>query len=152
MKLQTTLTIIRAANPCSSGYTKLFRTLGPDWPANKPIDFTTILASNGLDDALWGLRAVLPQHERDRDRLARLFAADCAERVLPIFERVRPTDSRPRDAIAAARAFARGEITPAAQDAARAPARAAARAAVRAAQTNDFIRYFCLDASEGGVA
>jgi hypothetical protein len=44
------------------------------------------------------------------DRTARLFAADCAEMVLPLFERVYPSDSRPRDAIAAARAVARGEI------------------------------------------
>ena len=41
---------------------------------------------------------------------ARLFAADCAEHVLPIFEKQHPGDDRPRKAIAAARAFARGEI------------------------------------------
>ena len=31
------------------------------------------------------------------------FAADCAERILPLFEKVYPNDSRPRDAILAAR-------------------------------------------------
>ena len=41
----------------------------------------------------------------------RLFAADCAERVLPLFEKERPNDDRPRKAIEAARAYARGEIT-----------------------------------------
>jgi hypothetical protein len=45
------------------------------------------------------------------DATARLFSADCAERVLPIWERQYPEDSRPRDTIIAARAFARGEIT-----------------------------------------
>jgi hypothetical protein len=41
----------------------------------------------------------------------RLFASDCAEHVLHVFEAYDPNDSRPRDAVAAARAYARGEIT-----------------------------------------
>ena len=36
------------------------------------------------------------------------YAADCAQRALPIFERDLPADTRPRDAIAAAHAFAGG--------------------------------------------
>jgi hypothetical protein len=36
------------------------------------------------------------------------YAAQCAQVVLEIFERARPADSRPRDAIDAAWAFARG--------------------------------------------
>jgi hypothetical protein len=83
----------------------------------------------------------------------RLFAADCAEHVLPIFLKVRPDDDRPAKATEAARQFARGEIGAAARDAAgdaawdaagdaagdaardatRAAARDAARAAARAA-------------------
>jgi hypothetical protein len=59
----------------------------------------------------------------------RLFAADCAEHVLHLFETAHPNDDRPRKAIAAARAFARGEINDAARVAARVAARAAARAA-----------------------
>lgn len=39
------------------------------------------------------------------------WAADCAERVLPLFEAEAPDDDRPRDAIARSRAFARGELT-----------------------------------------
>ena len=66
------------------------------------------------------------------DRTARLFAADCAERVLPLFEGLYPDDSRPRDAIVAARRFANGEIRDA-RDAAKA-AGAAAGAAIRAAR------------------
>ena len=62
---------------------------------------------------------------------ARLFAADCAEHVLPIFEKARPNDDRPRKAIEAARAFARDEIGDAAWAAAWAAARAAAWAAAR---------------------
>lgn len=47
--------------------------------------------------------------EDDR-RLVAAWAADCAERVLPLFETEAPDDARPRDAIARARAFGRGEL------------------------------------------
>ena len=47
--------------------------------------------------------------EADR-RLVAAWAADCAERVLPLFEAEAPDDDRPREAIARARAFARGEL------------------------------------------
>lgn len=47
--------------------------------------------------------------EDDRRTVA-LWAADCAERVLPLFETEAPDDDRPRDAIARARAFGRGEL------------------------------------------
>ncbi len=66
-------------------------------------------------------------------RELRLFAADCAERVLPIFERNHPDDDRPRKAIEAARAYARGEITIKRLDAARAAAEDAAEDAAWAA-------------------
>ena len=39
-----------------------------------------------------------------------LWAADCAERVLPYFEEKYPKDNRPRKAIEAGRAWVRGEI------------------------------------------
>lgn len=42
--------------------------------------------------------------------LLALWAADCAEHVLPLFEVVRPDDPRPREAVAAARAWTRGEL------------------------------------------
>lgn len=48
--------------------------------------------------------------EADR-RLVAAWAADCAERVLPLFEAEAPHDGRARDAIARARAFSRGELT-----------------------------------------
>ena len=47
--------------------------------------------------------------EDDRRVLA-VWAADCAERALPMFERQAPSDSRPRDALEGARTFARGEL------------------------------------------
>jgi len=74
-------------------------------------------------------------------RTLTLWAADCVERVLSCFEQQHPLDDRPRNAIAAGRAWARGEIRVgdaraaafAAHAAARCAATAAARAAARAA-------------------
>ena len=126
MKLQTTLAIIRPHNPCTSGWEDLLRHLGPKYPQDKPIAFGTILESNGLDDALWGLRAVLPEQEKDRDRLARLFACDCAESVLHLWEAKYPYDKRPREAIAVSRRFALGQATQEELSAARDAARDAA--------------------------
>lgn len=47
--------------------------------------------------------------ENDR-RLVAAWAADCAERVLPLFEAEAPDDDRARDGIMRARSFARGEL------------------------------------------
>jgi hypothetical protein len=47
--------------------------------------------------------------EADR-RIVAVWAADCAERVLGVFEAEAPGDRRPREAIARVRAFARGEL------------------------------------------
>ncbi len=44
-------------------------------------------------------------------RLLALWAATCAEHVLHLFESAQPLDLRPRQAIAQARAWVRGEIT-----------------------------------------
>jgi hypothetical protein len=46
----------------------------------------------------------------DDHRLLALWAADCAEHVLHLFERSRPDDRRPHRAIDLGRAWARGEI------------------------------------------
>ncbi|MBA4383217.1 MAG: hypothetical protein C0410_00630 [Anaerolinea sp.] len=56
-----------------------------------------------------------------------LWAADCAEHVLPLFESIMPTDPRPRHAIAQARAWVRGETTMMVSRAAGGHAMAAAR-------------------------
>ena len=72
-----------------------------------------------------------------------LWAADCAEHVLPYFEKEYPKDNRPRKAIEEARSWARGDepmkmsvirsAALAAHAAARATENPAARAAARAA-------------------
>ena len=77
----------------------------------------------------------------DARRVLAVWAADCADRTLPLFEARAPGDSRPRDAIEGARAFARGELrigpvrtlAVAAHAAAREVGEPAATAAARAA-------------------
>ncbi len=46
----------------------------------------------------------------EHHHLLALWAAACAEHVLPLFEAARPGDPRPREAIGAARAWVRGEL------------------------------------------
>jgi len=65
--------------------------------------------------------------EDDRRALA-VWAADCAQRVLPLFEARSPHDPRPRAAIDGLRAFARSELRIGPVRALSAAAHAAARA------------------------
>ena len=59
--------------------------------------------------------------------LLALWAAACAEHVLPLFELAQPADARPRHAIEQIRAWVRGEITMSQSRAAGGHAMAAAR-------------------------
>lgn len=54
------------------------------------------------------MRSPQALNEADR-RLVAAWAADCVDRVLPLFEAEAPADDRPRAALVRARAFARGE-------------------------------------------
>ncbi len=64
--------------------------------------------------------------DSDNHELLALWAADCAERVIPIFEK-HSSDERPRNAIAVARAWARGEVLTGPAQMAACAAHAAAR-------------------------
>jgi hypothetical protein len=66
-------------------------------PKDRDPRFITIRRGGTLTDA-------------DHQLLA-LWAATCAEHVLHLFESAQPADPRPRQAIAQARAWVRGEIT-----------------------------------------
>lgn len=132
MKLFTTLNIIRDHFPCSGSWQKALKLLGKTKADDEPLSFEWILENLGLDDALWGLRAVSEENETERDRLARMFACDCAERVLVCWYKHYPKDHRPKEAICVARKFAQGEASQEELDAARA-AWDAARAAWDAA-------------------
>lgn len=76
---------------------------------------------------------LLRRFETWNGRSARLFACDCAERVLCIYEREIPGDTRPRQAIETARRFANGEATRTELDAAELAASWAASKAAWAA-------------------
>ena len=104
--IYTTLNKIRAHGPCTGSWTELLDSRGKTEADDEPLAMTHILDTLGLDDCLWAMRS-LPEFSRTW----RLFACECAERVLPIFEREFPGDQRPRLAIVAARRRAEGEIT-----------------------------------------
>ena len=133
--MRTTLNKIRVHGPCQDGWKKLLAYLGKIGPDDEPLSILTILESNGLDDALWCLRAV-----DGADREIRLYSVWCARQIQHLM-----TDPRSVAALDVAELFAKGEATSeeltaawdaawaAARDAARASARAAARASARAA-------------------
>ncbi len=133
--MHTTLKQLREVNACTERYTFLRKAIGPKYGDKKPITMTQILDLNGMDDCLW---AIFHTQNGAGEKLLRLFACDCAEHVLPIFEKKYPKDARPRECIAVARRYANGEASneerAAARDAARDAARAAAWAAARAAR------------------
>ena len=104
--MKTTLKQIRAHHPCADGWEKLLSHLGKVKSDDEPLAIITILESNGLDDALWALRAV-----EGKDCEIRLMACDFAESVLGLFEKKHPDDRRPREAIEVARKFAEGKAT-----------------------------------------
>ena len=117
--MKRTLNAIRACAPCASGWAKLLSHLGKTRADNKPLSLITILDSNGLDDALWALRAV-----EGHDREKRLYAVWCVRQVEHLL-----TDQRSRDALEVSERFARGRATREELDAARATAAYAAYAA-----------------------
>jgi hypothetical protein len=121
--VKTTLNAIRAHSPCAAGWSKLLRHLGKTQADDEPLDLRTILDSNGLDDALWCLRAV-----PNCDREARLYAVWCARQVQHLM-----TDPRSIAALDVAERHAHGKATDAELAAAWAAASAAAGAAARAA-------------------
>jgi Zn-dependent M28 family amino/carboxypeptidase len=95
-----------------------------------------------VEDAWESLDVGSPQTLSEAERrIVAVWAADCAERVLGLFEAEAPGDIRPRDAIAKTRAFGRGELDVAEEirrrfaggDAARVARTPAAAAAARAA-------------------
>ena len=114
--MKTTLNKIRACSPCASGWTKLLKNLGKTHADDEPLAITTILDSNGIDDALWCLRAV-DGHQSEM----RLYAVDCARSVQHLM-----TDARSLAAIDVAERHAHGLATNAELDAGRAAGRAAA--------------------------
>jgi hypothetical protein len=151
--MRTTLNQIRAHSPCQDGWTKLLRGLGKTAADDEIIWIDQVLDHNGLDDALWCLRAV-----ENCDREIRLYAVWCARRVQHLM-----TDPRSVAALDVAERHARGgasdEELAAAAKAAAAAAKtaeaaswaarwaAAARDTERAAQAEE-LRRMCSEMRE----
>ena len=128
---------LRNLNPCPESMIRVTKLMGgaEKWNGRKISAYEARAAGATFSDIVWAASAVA-QNDKDVERRMRLWLADCAARVLPIFEKECPDDARPRQAIIAARRFARGETDAAARDAARAAAMNAAWAAARAAAMN----------------
>lgn len=140
----TTLNKILEHEPCIRGLYKLVR--HPDTPIgdDAPISMKHILDSNGLDDAIWALRAI------DDERAVRLFTCDVAESVLHFFENEHGYSRHLRNSINVSRKYANEEATVEELAAARAAtdyaaATAYATAAEKEYQEKLFMEYFCND-------
>lgn len=124
--LYTTLELLRKQNACSGGMSILIASLPKNHSDDKLISISHILKSNGLDHAIWALRATTV----DARKIAARIAIDFAYTSLANFEKVFPEDKRPRTALQVASDFLDGKATLADVEAA---ARSAAVAAARAA-------------------
>ena len=101
MKVTTTLNAIRKCSPCTEGWTKLLASLNKTKADDEVLELSHILESNGLDDALWCLRAV-----EGIDKEARLFAVFCARQIQHLND-----DPVVKNTIDIAERFAFGEVT-----------------------------------------
>lgn len=99
--LTTTLKEIYERSTHSHKLEKLLKRLGKTYAEAKcdetPLPITTVLDINGIEYALWVLDNCTSGY------ICRLVKADCADRVLHIFESECPDDTRPRDSIATLR-------------------------------------------------
>lgn len=150
----TTLKSLREHQVCADGYNKLVCSLKGEafdcsdretyihYRHDEPIPLARILESNGLDDALWALRAC--EQTPELQRAERLFAVWCARQVQNLM-----ADKRSIDAIDVAERHAYGDATDEELDAAWADAAWAAAAWAAAsdaswdAQKQKFIEVFC---------
>ena len=126
-----TVDLVMSYEPCQPDYSR--ERVKELFSGRKYINPKTVLKMDiPVEDRLW----LLLRNDFVSEKNLRLFACDCAERVLHIYEK-KYDNPAPRKAIETARLFANGEATQeelaAAWDAARAAARAAAWAAARAA-------------------
>jgi hypothetical protein len=129
MAITTTLNDIRKHEPSIYSWEKLLKHLGKTKADDEPLKFSTILESNGVEDAYWCLQALPSEYGKQ----IRLLSADVAERVIYIYEREYPDCDKPRNAIQAARDYANGLISEEELSSASAAAEAAGDAAWDAA-------------------
>ena len=121
--METTLNKIKSHAPSSDGWEKLLNSLNKTQADDEPLSILHIIESNGIQDAIWALRAV-----DGWDREIRLFAVWCARQVQHLM-----SDERSLKALDVAERYANGNATYQELNAAAADADAAASDALAAA-------------------
>jgi len=98
----TTLKKLKNANACSDRFEHLKTALGETYKDDTPINLTTILEHNGLDDTLWvPISALSGDHLQQRYRL---LAVACCQDILHLMK-----DQRSIDAVKISHLYAHGE-------------------------------------------
>lgn len=103
--LHTTLKLCKVNKACTDGYRTLKKSLPKDHKKTDLIPLTHVIESNGLEDALWALRATV----EDSDYLARAFAIWCARECLQYWEKEYPDDDRVKNCIDIAEQYNNGQ-------------------------------------------
>ena len=103
---------IKDISPCSRGYHFVTLEQLPRWigPTLYEVEVRGQIIHES-DKSVAEQARLVRRIETWNDKTLRLYAADCAERVVSLYEKDYPTDTRPRKAIQAARDFANGKIT-----------------------------------------
>jgi hypothetical protein len=99
--MKTTLNKIRQHSPCKDGWGKLLKHLDKTCADDVELSLLTILESNGIDDALWCLRAV-DGFDKEKRLMAVAFAREVQHSM---------TDRRSIAALDVAERFAHGDAT-----------------------------------------
>jgi hypothetical protein len=129
--MKTTLNKIKTFEPCEDGWEKLLTFLQKTESDDEELSLLTILESNGLNDALWALRAV-----DGFDKEIRLMACDFAESVVHL-----ANDEKSVNAIKVSRNYANGIATKEELNVAAAYAAAADAADAAAADAAAYARF-----------
>ena len=106
MKLSTNKKELKDLSACLSGYKTFIEAHG-----DKDATLSQCLSSNGWDDVWWLISETFDQFSDQQKVDLRLLGCEYALSSIDNFEKEFPEDKRPRLAIEAAVAFARGEIT-----------------------------------------
>lgn len=99
--MKTTLNEIKRHGPCREGWEKLLKSLNKTKADDEDLEIKHIIESNGIDDAIWCLRAV-----DGHDKEIRLFVVFCARQNQHLL-----TDERSINVINVAEKYANGEAT-----------------------------------------
>ena len=110
MPIALTYDEVKALDPCKDDFPRVVKLLGgkTGWNGHKIDAAAARRAGCTLDDIVW-VASKLACKDAGIERRLRLWRADCAAHVLHLYERTGKSEA-PRNAIIAARQFARGEI------------------------------------------